>query len=197
MTREGATQWPVYLPEGCWHDFWTHEPHAGGRAVSIAAPLERLPLFVRAGALIPLGPVLQHEGERELTEITVLIYPGAGGTSSFTLYEDDGITNAYRRGGYVLTKLSCTLEASDRAAEGGLRTVTCAVGPLEGDCGVVPRSRSYTFQIYAPRPPRSVEVEGLLVGLARDTVAAPAWRHEGGFVYVSGIRQDGSAKLTL
>ena len=70
VTRAGATQWPVYLPSGVWHDFWTGESHTGPGSVSVAAPLDRLPLFVRAGAIVPLGPVMQYDGERELDALS-------------------------------------------------------------------------------------------------------------------------------
>ena len=92
MTREGATAWPVYLPVGEWFDFWTGERHVGPGGVTVAAPLERLPLLVRAGAILPLGPIVQHTGERPLDELTLQIYPR--GRSGFGLYEDDGRTNA-------------------------------------------------------------------------------------------------------
>ena len=94
VTREGATAWPVYLPAGGWYDFWTGARHEGPGGITVEAPLDRLPLFVRAGAIVPLGPVVQHTGERPLDEVTLLIYPE--GASRFELYEDDGRTNAYR-----------------------------------------------------------------------------------------------------
>ena len=75
--------------------------HEGPGGVTIAAPLERLPLLVRAGAILPLGPVVQHTDERPLDELTLQIYPE--GTSRFELYEDDGRSNAYRRGHHALT----------------------------------------------------------------------------------------------
>ena len=101
VTREGATAWPVYLPRGRWYDFWTGARHEGPGGVTVEAPLDRLPLLVRGGAIMPMGPVVQHTGERPLDEVTLLIYPA--GASRFELYEDDGRTNAYRRGQYALT----------------------------------------------------------------------------------------------
>ena len=105
VTRAGATAWPVYLPAGGWYDFWTGARHEGPGGVTVDAPLERLPLFVRAGAIVPMGPVVQHTGERPLDEVTVLIYPADA--SRFELYEDDGRSNGYRRGQYALTALEC------------------------------------------------------------------------------------------
>ena len=75
VTREGATAWPVYLPEGDWFDFWTGERHTGPGGVTLAAPLDRLPLLVRAGAILPLGPLVQHTGERATDELTLQVYP--------------------------------------------------------------------------------------------------------------------------
>ena len=75
VTREGATAWPVYLPAGRWHDFWTGAAYEGPGGVTLPAPVDRLPLLVRAGAILPLGPVVQHTGERPLDEVTLLIYP--------------------------------------------------------------------------------------------------------------------------
>ena len=107
VTRAGATHWPVYLPAGAWYDFWTGARHEGPGGVTVEAPLDRLPLFVRAGAILPLGPVVQHTGERPLDELTLLSIPGAPGRSRFELYEDDGRSNAYRRGGHALTPIEC------------------------------------------------------------------------------------------
>ena len=88
VTRRGATRWTVYLPEGEWHDFWTHEWHSGPVGVTVAAPLARVPLFARGGAIIPLGPVVQYAGEQPLNELTRLTY--ASLSASFTVYEDGG-----------------------------------------------------------------------------------------------------------
>ncbi|HXJ84107.1 MAG TPA: TIM-barrel domain-containing protein, partial [Candidatus Methylomirabilis sp.] len=86
VTREGATAWPVYLPAGAWYDFWTGDRFEGPGGIMVDAPLERLPLMVRAGAIVPMGPVVQHTAELPLDELTLLIYPH--GASRFDLYED-------------------------------------------------------------------------------------------------------------
>src|SRR5215510_2890659 len=117
VTRAGATAWPVYLPAGAWYDFWTGARHEGAAGITVEAPLDRLPLFVRAGAIVPMGPVVQYTPERSLDEITLLIYPD--GVSRFALYEDDGRTNAYRRGHYALMAFEC---------EAGAGVVTIRIG---------------------------------------------------------------------
>lgn len=107
----GVAEWPVYLPEnpGGWYDFWSGEHTAGGRTLCAAAPLERIPLFVRAGSILPLGPVVQHTAEQPAAPLELRIYPGADAT--FTLYEDDGETYAYEHG----ERATCELTWDDVA----------------------------------------------------------------------------------
>jgi alpha-glucosidase (family GH31 glycosyl hydrolase) len=151
VTREGATAWPVYLPAGRWYDFWTGVCHEGPKGVTLPAPLDRLPLLVRAGAILPMGPVVQHTGERPLDEVTLLIHPaGPEGASRFELYEDDGRSNAYRRGRYALTPFEC-------AAEPG--HVAVRIGEPVGDRSMVPAGRRYLVQLRVDRPV-SVAVDG-------------------------------------
>ena len=75
VTRKGATHWTVYLPDGVWHDYWTHRAYQGPGGVTVPAPLDTLPLFVRAGAIIPLGPVKQHDGDQGPDVLSLLVYP--------------------------------------------------------------------------------------------------------------------------
>jgi alpha-D-xyloside xylohydrolase len=87
----------VYLPAGAsWTDFWTGVSHSGGRTIAAAAPIETLPLFVRAGSVVPLGPELQHAAEKPADPIELRVYPGADG--GFTLYEDENDGYAYEKG---------------------------------------------------------------------------------------------------
>jgi alpha-glucosidase (family GH31 glycosyl hydrolase) len=148
VTREGATAWPVYLPAGGWYDFWSGARHEGPGGVTLEAPLDRLPLLVRAGAIVPLGPVVQHTGERPLDEITLLIYPH--GATSFELYDDDGRSNAYREGHHALTRFECVA---------GSKEVTVRLGEPVGDRSVVPPGRRYLVRLRMDRA-RSVTVEG-------------------------------------
>jgi alpha-D-xyloside xylohydrolase len=98
VLAEGATSWPVYLPAsaGGWYDVWTGEHRAGGREHSVPAPMERVPLHARAGSILPLGPVLQSTAEATGERIDIHVFPGRDG--SFTLYEDDGLSNLYEQG---------------------------------------------------------------------------------------------------
>jgi len=94
----GVERWPVYLPghDAGWFDFWTGEHRSGGQTVEAAAPLDRIPLHVRAGSILPLGAPVQHSREASGGPLELRIYPGAD--AAFTLYEDDGESLAYTRG---------------------------------------------------------------------------------------------------
>jgi alpha-glucosidase (family GH31 glycosyl hydrolase) len=97
--EKGATKRTVYLPKSMWYDFWTGEHLEGGREITAAADLQTLPLFVRAGSILPLGPVKQYVDEQTKEPLSVSIYPGTD--ASFLLYEDDGSSFNYRKGEWM------------------------------------------------------------------------------------------------
>lgn len=97
---KGATARSLYLPAGGWHDYWTGESVAGGRVITAKAELNSMPLYVRAGAIIPVGPIKQHTSEKSSEATMLEIYPGADGT--FNWYDDDGISFAYEQSRYML-----------------------------------------------------------------------------------------------
>ena len=99
VTEKGATRRKVYLPRGPWYDFWTNERIEGGAEVDRQVDLETIPLYVRGGAIVPLGPVRQYVEEPVGGPLTVRIYPGANGATR--VFEDDGRTFGYRRGEWM------------------------------------------------------------------------------------------------
>lgn len=105
VTTQGATTQAVYLPagKGSWVNFWTGASSAGGQSVDTAAPIETLPLYIRPGSLIPMGPFLQYSNEKPADPIELRIYPGADGT--FTMYEDEGDSYRYEKGAYATIPL--------------------------------------------------------------------------------------------
>ncbi|MGH2271272.1 TIM-barrel domain-containing protein [Anaerohalosphaeraceae bacterium U12dextr] len=110
----------TYLPAGCdWYDFWTNEKHTGGKTVEKACPLNILPLYIRAGSILPMGPVMQYATEKPDAPYEIRIYPGAD--AKFTIYEDDNETYNYEKGQYAVYDILW-----DDAA----RTLT--VGPRKG-----------------------------------------------------------------
>ena len=96
VVEKGATLRRVYLPPATWYDFWTGERIEGGREISCPVDLETMPLYVRAGSILPLGPVKQFVDEKVDGPLTISIYPGAD--ASFLLYEDDGVSFNHRKG---------------------------------------------------------------------------------------------------
>ncbi|GIX21351.1 MAG: alpha-xylosidase [Gammaproteobacteria bacterium] len=99
VTEYRARSRRVYLPAGAdWYDFYTGRRHGGGAWIDAAAPLARMPLFVRAGSVLPTGPAIQHSGELDGATLTLTVYTGADG--AFELYEDDGLSYAYEQGAF-------------------------------------------------------------------------------------------------
>ena len=99
-----ATSREVYLPEGQWYDFWSGELHQGSRTIQRPVDLATMPLFVKAGAILPLDPIRQYTGEETKEPLTVRIYRGANGSSQ--LYHDDGSSNAYLKGECAVTSFT-------------------------------------------------------------------------------------------
>jgi len=103
VTDQGSTSRKVYLPAGAdWYNYWTNERIKGGQTITVDAPIDKLPLFVRAGSILPLGEPIESTSQTQ--KIAKLrIYPGAD--ADFTLYDDDGTTYAYEKGADRITKL--------------------------------------------------------------------------------------------
>ncbi len=103
VTDQGATSREVYLPAGTdWYNFWTNERVKGGQTISVSAPIDTIPLFVRAGSMLPMGSAIEHATQPQ-SITTLRVYPGAD--SNFTLFSDDGTTYAYEKGEGTVTKL--------------------------------------------------------------------------------------------
>jgi alpha-D-xyloside xylohydrolase len=134
VTTYKATTRSVYLPAttGGWYLFWTGAQAAGGATISASAPYDAMPVYVRAGSIVPLGPDLQYTGEKPADPITLLVYAGADG--AFTLYEDQGTTNDYENAAFS----EIPLQWSDA-------TKTLTIGDRKGTFTGMLSSR--TFQI--------------------------------------------------
>jgi alpha-glucosidase len=143
VTRQKAGSREVYLPAGKWTDFWTEKIVSGPLNFKAEAPLDRIPLFVREGAILPLAPLMQYTGEKPVNPLTLEIYPGPK-PSAYEVYEDDGRSNAYLAGEYALTRVefipgeSMQLKVSVR-----------------GDFRGRPKTRSYLLSVHhVSRPER-------------------------------------------
>jgi alpha-D-xyloside xylohydrolase len=146
VTEYRARERQVYLPAGAsWYEWRTGALHRGGRTIEAAAPLAEMPLFVRAGSVVPTGPVRQFADDRPDAPVTLLVYPGADG--HFSLYEDDGTSRRYLDGAWSRIPL-----AWDEAA----RTLT--IGPREGSFAGMQQRR--TFLVRWMRPGRALDWNG-------------------------------------
>jgi alpha-glucosidase len=125
----------VYLPAGAWYDWWTDELITGPTHLLAHAPLERMPLYIRAGAIIPNGPDLRYADELPLDPLTLNLYPGNG---TFTLYEDDGHSFEYEHGQFSTTSYTLR-QTGDR--------LVFAIGAREGT--YVPPTRQLLIRVHA------------------------------------------------
>ncbi|MDQ0641081.1 alpha-D-xyloside xylohydrolase [Pedobacter sp. W3I1] len=118
VTKYQVKKWPVYLPKGSgWYNFWTNKYITGGQTVETDAPVDIVPLYVKAGAIIPFGPDVQYATEKKWDNLDIRVYEGADG--NFTLYEDENDNYNYEKGAYTTTvfkwdQKSRTLNIADR-----------------------------------------------------------------------------------
>ena len=121
-----------YLPKGAvWYDFWTNQKYQGGKNVTLETQFDRVPMFVRAGSILPLGPEMQYVGEKTWENLEIRVYPGANG--SFVLYEDEGDSYNYEKGVYS----TITFSWNDKA-----RKLT--IGARKGEFPGMLKSRQFT-----------------------------------------------------
>ncbi len=130
VTEPGASARHLYLPQAKWYDFWTGATSEGGKFVDVAAPIDRMPLYVRAGSIIPFGPEEEYSNQKPADPIELRIYPGGDG--SFTLYEDENDTYNYEKGKYA----TISVRWSDR-------TRTLTIGERKGSFPGMLGSRTF------------------------------------------------------
>ena len=142
-----------YLPSGAeWYDFWTGKRFKGGQKVTLQTQLDRVPMFVRAGSILPLGPEMQYTSEKSWDDLEIRIYPGADGT--FVLYEDEGDNYNYEKGVFATI-----------AFQWNNKTQTLTIGNRQGTYPGMLESRHFTVVLPDGRQQRvayggsSVEVK--------------------------------------
>ncbi|WP_321424286.1 TIM-barrel domain-containing protein [uncultured Bacteroides sp.] len=101
IIEPGISKWNVYLPKSiAWYDFWTGKRFNGGQTIKTDAPLDKIPLFVKAGSIIPMGKIIQYAGEKLADTLEIRVYKGAD--AKFDLYEDEGDNYNYEKGRYTV-----------------------------------------------------------------------------------------------
>ena len=146
VTEQGASTRRVYLPKARWIDFWTGSIVEGGKAIDTPAPLDRMPIFVRAGSIIAFGIDEEYATQHTDSRLELRIYPGADG--AFTLYEDDNTSYDYEKGQYATIPMSWT-EASQ----------TLTIGTRNGSFKGMQAERDFQLDING-QPPRTIHYMG-------------------------------------
>ena len=138
----------IYLPQGNWIDYWDGKIYNGKQWLNnYDAPLDKLPLFVKAGSIIPMYPAMNYDGEKPLDTLTLDIYPS--GKTVYQLYEDDGKTRAYRQGKFATTNISCNQTSASTIIN---------IDAIKGNYENMLLHRNYVLQIHTSKKPISVIV---------------------------------------
>ncbi|ERM83205.1 hypothetical protein P872_16920 [Rhodonellum psychrophilum GCM71 = DSM 17998] len=142
ITKSASTR-TVYLPIGDWFDYWNGDKYEGGKYHNIVTPLEKLPIFVPSGAIIPMQDEVSFDNKKPYGTITLEIFPGEN--EGFGLYEDDGISEAYLEGNFSLTQI-------EKSTQGKETEIT--LNPSEGKFQVP--TRKYILKIHVAKAPTSI-----------------------------------------
>jgi alpha-D-xyloside xylohydrolase len=145
ITEPGVNEWNVYLPKSTiWYDFWTGKHYIGGQNIKTEAPLDKIPVFVKAGSIIPIGPVVQYAGEKKWDCLEIRIYEGSNGV--FALYEDEGDNYNYEKGVY---------STIDFSWDDAKKTLT--IGNRKGSFPEMPAERKFSFLCVSPKSTTCME----------------------------------------
>ena len=170
----GVRQREVRFPAGAWYDYWTGRPVAGGINGTVQAPLDRIPLYAKEGAILPSQQVVQHTGQQPIDPLTLTVFPPqSNGTASRSYYEDDGLSFDYLKG--VTFRRTHTQQRIGSA-------LIVDIGAAEGS--YTPPSRSLVLAIVdVEKAPLSVHVNGAMITQqvsSTDTTTRPAWSYNAG-----------------
>src|SRR5262245_39317488 len=147
--EQGATSRAVYLPAGTWYDWWDNSRHKGGRTVARKVDLATMPIYVRAGSIIPFDPVRQYVAQPVTEPTTLKVYSGASG--EFTMYEDDGNSQDYLKNKGTWTKLSW---------DDGAKRLTIAAAPPAGVTNASAASRKFKVEVLPAGTVKTVTYNG-------------------------------------
>ncbi|MGA2656871.1 MAG: TIM-barrel domain-containing protein [Verrucomicrobiota bacterium] len=162
----------VYLPAGeHWFDFFTGDIYAGGRGIIHECPIERMPLFVRAGSIIPLAPKMDYTDQKPLDPLTLEVFGGPS-EATFELYEDDGLSLEYRDGRFVRSRLTF----GPSQGNGDYRL---AIGPLTGSYTGKLETRRYVVRVHGLLKPESVAVNGRQLNELDSNAGGEGWTWDG------------------
>jgi hypothetical protein len=186
----------IHLPQGRWVEYWDgRQLNAGreGRDIDLQVTLDKLPVFVRAGAILPMYPEVLFDGQKPKDRLTLDLYPDASRPSEFTLYEDDGLTRRYQDGAFSTQRIAMQLDGS---------ALRVQLDPVSGSYADQESARAYSLRVASRRAPASVELDGQLLPQVADMDAAEqGWTFDAsdrqGSVHVKTGKRDIRAGLSF
>ncbi len=184
-----ATQ-KIWLPKGEWMEWPTGKHFSGPVTIDRSFSIEQTPVYLKAGAIVPMQPPMHYTGEKPVDPLIVNVWPLApGSSSSYSLYEDSGVATEYQRGVFARTPI--------KASQSG-DTLRVEIGPVEGSYPGMQNTRGYTIQLPADWPPASVTVNGVAVKRAGPT-GKGGWSFEGNTLttVIPVASQSVAAKITI
>jgi alpha-glucosidase len=164
----------VYLPAGTWYDYWTGAKRNGSTMIRVDAPLETVPMFVRGGSIIPMGPEMNFVGEKPVDPLTFYVYPDEKGNASTSLYEDDGVSPDYTKGVFRRTPVQLSTGANGR--------MTLKVSAPEGSFR--PGARSFSFVIKTSVLPKAISLDGKVLQKTAAGATGDGWFSSDGDVVI-------------
>jgi alpha-glucosidase (family GH31 glycosyl hydrolase) len=160
----------VWIPKGDWIEWPTGKHFTGPTSVDRSFSIEQIPVYLKSGAIVPMQPEMSYTGEKPVDPLIVNVWPiDPGKSSSYTLYEDNGVAEQYQHGVFTRTPI--------KASQNG-DTLRVEIGPVEGSFAGMLKSRGYTLKLPADWPPSSVTVDGVAVKQA-GPVGKGGWSFEG------------------
>ncbi|WP_421939003.1 glycoside hydrolase family 31 protein [Pedobacter sp.] len=166
VTTKGAITRSVYLPKGTWFNYYTAEKYEGRQYHHVVAPMDTIPLFVKAGSIIPMQPEMIYSGQKKVDLITLDVFPY--GESKFDLYEDDNLSSAYKTGDFAITRITSSLKADELVIQ-----IAKPTGKF------TPTVHQYELQIHwaQENPPRMLRENDKRIAQAGDSDAT-GWRYD-------------------
>ncbi|HKF48622.1 MAG TPA: TIM-barrel domain-containing protein [Terracidiphilus sp.] len=160
----------VWLPPGEWIEWPTGKDFAGGTAHKRSFSIDEVPVYLKAGAIIPMQPPMRSTGEKPVDPLIVNVWPmPSGANNTYSVYEDSGVSVEYQRGVYARTPIKASQKDD---------TLRVEIGPVEGSFPGMMRTRSYELRLPADWPPERITVNGAPVKRAGPT-GKGGWSYEG------------------
>lgn len=181
VMKPNLTGRSVYLPEGEWIDYWTDRRIRGGALIQADAPIDVVPMYVRAGAILPMGPEMNYVGEKPFDPLTLMIYADAKTEAATTIYEDDGSTLAYRQGTFRRTAVNVTKSGAG---------IQIKIGAPEGSYKAA--ARGITLVVKSAPTARLLSLDGRPLAAVAAGARAAGWMKSGNDLIIQ-LNDDGKA----